>query len=321
MKPLILFISIFSIICEVDILKQQKIVNEVNKLKTTWTAELNQKEIEVIPLDYLEQPKNLDIPLKTKFSKELSDLPESFDLRDKFPNCETLKEIRDQSKCGSCWAFGSVETMSDRICIYSDQKLQIRLSALHLISCCDTCGNGCFGGYPSSAFDYWKRKGIPSGGNYNDKSTCKPYFLPPCEDHPNKCIDYVDTPNCEDKCQDEYPIPLNEDLNFAKEIYSISGEENIMKEIYTEGPVATLMIDFTDFSSYKTGIYQHVTGEACGIHCIKIIGWGVENGIKYWIMQNSWGENWGEKGYFRMLRGTNECGIESMAYAGIPKFE
>ena len=58
-----------------------------------------------------------------------------------------------------------------------------------------------------------------------------------------------------------------------------------------------------------------------GGHSIKIIGWGVENNVKYWLIANSWGDSWGEKGYFRMLKGENECGIEDEADTGMPLLE
>ena len=53
-----------------------------------------------------------------------------------------------------------------------------------------------------------------------------------------------------------------------------------------------------------------------GGHAVVIVGWGVENGINYWIAQNSWGPNWGENGYFRIQFG--QCGFDSNAYAGVP---
>lgn len=59
-----------------------------------------------------------------------------------FSNCESLFMIRDQSQCGSCWAFGAVESMSDRICIASNGTIQVVLSADDLLSCCRSCGNG-----------------------------------------------------------------------------------------------------------------------------------------------------------------------------------
>lgn len=55
-----------------------------------------------------------------------------------------------------------------------------------------------------------------------------------------------------------------------------------------------------------------------GGHAVKIIGWGVENGTKYWLVANSWNNKWGENGLFRILRGVNECNIEDRVVAGLP---
>ena len=230
-----------------------------------------------------------------------------------------MKEIRDQSRCGACWAFGATETMSDRICIHSKGQLQTRVSALHLLSCCKNCGHGCFGGYNSFAFNFWKNEGIPSGGLYGDTNSCKPYFLPPCEDHMHKCTDYEDTPACENKCIDGYPKTLDEDKTYAESVYCVKGEQNMMKEIYENGSVETNFVIYEDFVYFETGVYQHITGKYVGIHAVKVLGWGVtEDGIKYWFLANSWGENWGDKGFFKMIRGKNDCGIESAADTGIP---
>jgi cathepsin B len=68
-----------------------------------------------------------------------------------------------------------------------------------------------------------------------------------------------------------------------------------------------------------TGVYQHVTGPALGGHAIRILGWGVENGTPYWLIANSWNTDWGDNGYFRILQGRNECGIESSISAGLPR--
>jgi cathepsin B len=64
--------------------------------------------------------------------------------------------------------------------------------------------------------------------------------------------------------------------------------------------------------TYKSGIYQHVTGAQQGGHAVEIVGYGVENGVLFWKIKNSWGPKWGEQGYFRMLKGVNECGIEEL---------
>lgn len=92
-----------------------------------------------------------------------------------------------------------------------------------------------------------------------------------------------------------------------------------MQEIYTNGPVETAFTVYEDFLTYKSGVYRHRTGGELGGHAVKIVGWGVENGLKYWKIANSWNPNWGDQGYFKILRGTDECGIEDQVCAGIPK--
>lgn len=85
------------------------------------------------------------------------------------------------------------------------------------------------------------------------------------------------------------------------------------------GPVEAAFTVYADFLSYKSGVYQHRSGGVLGGHAVKMMGWGVENGTPYWLMANSWNEDWGLKGYFKILRGVNECGIEGSLVAGEPK--
>ncbi|KAA3671717.1 cathepsin B, partial [Paragonimus westermani] len=91
-----------------------------------------------------------------------------------------------------------------------------------------------------------------------------------------------------------------------------------MYELLTNGPLEVTFRVYEDFGNYKEGIYHHVAGEHKGNHAVRLLGWGVENGTKYWRLANSWNEDWGEKGFFRIVRGTDECGIESEAVAGLP---
>ena len=91
---------------------------------------------------------------------------------------------------------------------------------------------------------------------------------------------------------------------------SASGEEEIQKAIMTGGPVETAFTVYSDFANYASGIYHHVKGSVLGGHAVRIVGWGVEKGTKYWKVANSWNPYWGEKGYFRIKRGNSECGIE-----------
>ena len=94
--------------------------------------------------------------------------------------------------------------MSDRVCIASGQKDQRRISAQYILTCCASCGFGCQGGYKGEAYNFWRRSGIVTGGLYNDKNTCQPYFLPPCDHHVHgshgDCPETVDTPECENTC-------------------------------------------------------------------------------------------------------------------------
>ena len=301
--------------------KQKKIAQEVNNMHTTWKAAEYEKDYTPLLGAILNGGEKL--PPKVYDSSSNDDLPDNFDLREQYPNCESIKEIRDQANCGSCWAFGAAEAMSDRVCIASGQTDQRRVSAQNLLTCCSSCGYGCNGGYPSSAWSYWKNTGIVTGGLYGDKTTCQPYFLPMCDHHiegsHGTCPDTVDTPSCVKNCDDGNKGDYTSDLIKASSAYSVSGEANIMKDIYNNGSVEASFTVYDDFVTYKSGIYQHVTGSYLGGHAIKMIGWGVEDGVKYWLCVNSWNDEWGENGLFRILRGSNECGIERSVNAGLPK--
>lgn len=88
----------------------------------------------------------------------------------------------------------------------------------------------------------------------------------------------------------------------------------------THGPVEASFTVYNDFPTYKSGVYHHVNGSSLGGHAIKILGWGVDaiTNTPYWLVANSWNEDWGEEGFFRIRRGHNECGIEASVVAGLP---
>lgn len=73
-------------------------------------------------------------------------------------------------------AFAATEAMTDRYCI-AHKGQQFRFSAENLVSCCDECGNGCNGGFPSAAWEYWVESGIVSGGPYGSDQGCQPYEI------------------------------------------------------------------------------------------------------------------------------------------------
>ncbi|CAH8289741.1 unnamed protein product [Schistosoma haematobium] len=252
------------------------------------------------------------------------ELPKSFDARVEWPNCPSISEIRDQSSCGSCWAFGAVEAMSDRICIKSKGKHKPFLSAENLVSCCSSCGMGCNGGFPHSAWLYWKNQGIVTGDLYNTTNGCQPYEFPPCEHHVvgplPSCGDDVETPPCKTTCQPGYNISYEKDKWYGEKVYRVhSNPEAIMRELMQNGPVEVDFEVYADFPNYKSGVYQHVSGALLGGHAVRLLGWGEENNVPYWLIANSWNSDWGDNGYFKIVRGKNECGIENDVNAGIPK--
>lgn len=99
-------------------------------------------------------------------------------------------------------------------------------------------------------------------------------------------------------------------------------EENIKREIFTYGPVVSQMVPFTDFLAYKEGSY-HRTPESFkfnGYHLIKLVGWNkAMDGSTEWIAENSWGEEWGEKGYVRVLsRGDVNIDSYALGMSAVP---
>ncbi|CAH8824196.1 unnamed protein product [Trichobilharzia szidati] len=252
------------------------------------------------------------------------EIPSSFDSRKKWPQCKSISNIYDQSRCFAAWAFAAVEAMSDRICIQSKGKKSVELSAVDLLSCCTECGLGCQGGFTGLAWNYWVEEGIVTGSSKENHTGCQPYPFPKCEHHTKgkypACGEQIyKTPKCQQKCQKGYKTPYKKDKYYGKLSYNVfKNEDAIKKEIMMHGPVEAVFTVYSDFLNYKSGIYKHMKGTVIGGHAVRIIGWGVEKKTPYWLIANSWNEDWGEKGYFRILRGKNVCGIESAVTAGLP---
>ncbi|VEN48153.1 unnamed protein product [Callosobruchus maculatus] len=252
------------------------------------------------------------------------DLPEEFDARKKWSNCESIREIRDQSACGSCWAFSSSSVMSDRVCIHSGQKNQLRISAADIMECCDSCtdhGDGCFGGTAYLAFKQWVDSGFVSGGGYHSAYGCKPYPFPDC--NPHCWVENYDAPKCKNECDKGSQVKYEKDKHYAKEVYMIisKDERQIQLELIKNGPVVAHFTVYDDFQTYQNGVYTPAPGsEPVGRHSVRIIGWGTENDTHpYWLITNSWNKRWGDQGLFKIMRGKNVCGIEDQIIAGLPQ--
>ena len=220
-------------------------------------------------------------------------VPQDFDSREEWTMCPF--DIKDQGHCGSCWAFGAVETLEDRICISTKGEFTKDLSEQNMVSC-DYVGFGCSGGWPLSAFGYLSIMGVPT-------EECQPYTSG----------DSGSAWGCTYKCDDSSVSNKRYRCQYPWVSMTNSGIKN---EIHKRGPVETAFSVYEDFMNYKGGIYHHTTGSFLGGHAVKIVGWGVEEGTKYWLIANSWSTSWGENGYFRIKEG--DSGIAASGYSCSP---
>jgi len=231
--------------------------------------------------------------------------------------------------------------MTDRICIASKGEKNVHLSAQDVASCDHLGDMGCSGGVPSTVYTYYKNTGIVTGGNYGDHSMCWSYQMAPCAHHTNSSKYQPCTGGmgkaaaCARSCVDNKQLEWKQSKHYGQGGYSVCGQgmtngacaDKMAQEIYQHGPITGMFFVHQSFTMYKSGVY-HVTqpfkDPMLGGHAIKIMGFGEENGTKYWLVANSWNEDWGDGGYFKIKRGSNECQIENAMInggpvAGLPK--
>jgi cathepsin X len=126
------------------------------------------------------------------------------------------------------------------------------------------------------------------------------------------------------KCENCMPgkpcfVP-DEYLVYGTEEYgTVKGEEAMMQEIYQRGPIACGIAVPEALENYTSGIFEDTTGDMNIVHDISIVGFGEENGVKYWTVRNSWGSHFGESGFVRVVRGKNNIAIESDCAWATPK--
>jgi len=106
-------------------------------------------------------------------------------------------------------------------------------------------------------------------------------------------------------------VPDNYLVYGVDEFGTVSGEQNMLQEIYQRGPIACGIAVPQALDDYTGGIYCDDSGDLEIVHDISVVGYGEEDGNKYWLVRNSWGSHWGEEGMFRVCRGTNNIAIES----------
>ncbi|KAL1473484.1 hypothetical protein MTO96_038634 [Rhipicephalus appendiculatus] len=307
-----------------------EMINFINNLNTTWKAGRNSyknvpKKCSTSLEGALPEDEGFRLPLKDP--EEIpSHLPEYFDTRETWSSwCQSVSVIYNQGGCHACWAVGTAGVISDRICIHTRGRLNnVFISALDLVACCSRCGNnsnGCNGGYPAEAWFFYLNAGIVTGGKYGTKVGCKPYTFPPTSGEflGPTASDPLPAPACRRNCDNGDKSEYCTAKHYAQRVYGVPpDEEHIKYEIYVNGPVQAQFSIYSDFYSYESGVYIRRSNVRCAGHVVRILGWGTENGVPYWLVANSWGENWGERGYFKIRRGYNECEIEMRVNAGIP---
>nr|XP_003219399.1 PREDICTED: dipeptidyl peptidase 1 [Anolis carolinensis] len=285
-------------------------VKAINTVQKSWKA-TTYEEYEALTLEDIVRragglssrfPRPKPAPLTADVIKEVYSLPKSWDWRN-VNGVNYVSPVRNQASCGSCYAFASMGMLESRIRILTNNSQTPTLSPQKVVSC-SQYSQGCDGGFPYLiAGKYAQDFGVV-------EEDCFPYTATdsPCN-FTHSCYHY-----------------------YATNYYYVGGfyggcNEALMKlELVKHGPMAVAFEVYSDFMHYRGGIYHH-TGLMDPFnpfeltnHAVLLVGYGTdpETGEPFWIVKNSWGPAWGEQGYFRIRRGTDECAIESIAVASTP---
>ncbi|KAK2943260.1 putative Gut-specific cysteine proteinase [Blattamonas nauphoetae] len=268
---------------------QEEIVQIVNNVKGgLWKAKVyNKTEFDVeAAMMHMDSTILSEEPV---FSSPLQSTPEVFDARERWPEFQV--PIQMQAACNGCWAFATTASMTYRLGVAGCYKGLI--SPQDLLSC-DKTNKACQGGNPLRAMLFAANNGIAS-------DDCVPFVS-----------EFGRVPLCPSKCKNGSAIERYK----YKTPFQV-GVSDVQTLLMESGPLYARFNVYADFLNYEDGIYEHVTGRQLGSHAVLLLGWGVEKGVDYWLLQNSYSEEWGEKGYFRMRRGSNQCGMENAFYGGI----
>jgi cathepsin X len=178
-------------------------------------------------------------------------------------------------------------------------------------------GGTCNGGNPAGVYKYAYKTGVPD-------SSCMQYVAKnleslTCEDI-DICRDCLGPAPAANETGMENCFAVEYKKWYVSDYYHIRGADKMKTDIYTYGPISCGM-DVTDnFEAYTGGIYSEKKAFPLINHEISIVGWGIEDGVEYWIGRNSWGAYWGEKGFFRIKMHEDNLAIETDCTAGIPLY-
>ncbi|KAK2916939.1 hypothetical protein Q8A67_001313 [Cirrhinus molitorella] len=202
-----------------------------------------------------------------------------------------VTSVKQQGVCGCCWAFSSVGALEGLLMKTTGQL--VNLSTQNLMDCSFSYGNkGCKGGWPHYAFKYV----IANGGI--DSESSYPYE------------------GVEGQCRYS---PSHRAANCTNYYFVTGGDEEALKQAVANfGPIS-VAVDATNMALYSRGVYNDPSCNNDVNHAVLVVGYGVDSvtGLKYWLVKNSWGTDFGEDGYIRMARNKNNmCSIAS--YASFP---
>lgn len=286
-------------------------IQNINAKQNSWHANVYPEYEQMTMIDHLRRAGGRASSVvsrvgakKSNFFAKLRDagMPAAWDWRD-VSGINYVSPIRNQRNCGSCYAFASMAGLESRIRILTNNTQQPVYSPQDVVGC-SLLAQGCEGGFPFLiAGRYAQDVGVVL-------EECSPYEGKDDVCHTNK------------SCLRHYTAHYR----YVGGYFGACNEEEMKIALVKGGPLIVGFEVYDDFIHYKGGIY-HYTGlydrfnplELTN-HAVLVVGYGADEvtGEKFWIVKNSWGENWGEGGYFRILRGVDECGIESMAVEVVP---
>uniref|UniRef100_F1LAH9 Cysteine proteinase n=1 Tax=Ascaris suum TaxID=6253 RepID=F1LAH9_ASCSU len=196
---------------------------------------------------------------------------------------DAVTDIKSQEyKCNSCWAYAVTGVVESLYAIkYGDI---INISEYEMLDC-DFSNDGCYSGSTRRAMGRGKFHGFTETRFYS--------FM---RGHPYQC-------------------PRRGTI-FVKNLFALSPDANTIAWFTANyGPVALNVAIPPNYKFYKSGIMRdsYECWQMQPNHAAEVVGFGVEDGIEYWIMKNSWGSWWGENGFFRIERGKNACQVETFA--------
>lgn len=226
------------------------------------------------------------------------ELPPTVDWR----NLSMAKPAPNQGSCGSCWAVATVSALEAHREIHA--KKTGKLSVQELVSCVQNprhCGGkgGCDGATVELGMDYVVKNGL------NDHASV-PYHA---KDMPCKPTDFA-------KLQGrDQPSGLTSLGLISFTALPSNKQEPLMRSLAEGGPVA-VSADAQNWFEYRSGVFDACGKDATVDHAITMYGYGVDKkaGRKFWLIRNSWGPDWGEDGFMRLLRREDEqkfCGVDS----------